>query len=175
MQGGCASIKCHLSTWCRTPSWVTKLVSPERYWVTSPCMCHDGYPLGRHVCMSHEKALKPRERKAVHSAWLSSHAISTLISSGVISSGVLLERAREPLGERASAGACPREGLFLCTWGFWSYGFGNPTAVLLYRLFLRQNGRVLSLMSSSFLTSRMSIAASVWTPDVRSDMATRRA
>lgn len=40
-------------------------------------MCHSGCPFGLHGCMSQLNALWPSWRKAMHYAWLSSHAIST--------------------------------------------------------------------------------------------------
>lgn len=50
---------------------------------------------------------------------------------------------REPtLCACARAGARARKGFFSenqCDWGFWSFGFGNPTAVLLYCLFLGEH------------------------------------
>lgn len=52
----------------------------------------------------------------------------------------------------------------LCEWRFWSFRIGNPTAVLLYRLFSHQKIAVLSFRFSSFFTSFMSIDTSVSAP-----------
>lgn len=54
-----------------------KKVGGGKYGTQSPTMCHDGLPDGLHFCKSHENALCPSSRNALHSACDSSHAIST--------------------------------------------------------------------------------------------------